>query len=212
MRTRIKICGVTSPKEAALVVEAGADALGLIFAPSPRRVSFEQAREILADVPTFVARVAVFVDPSSYEVEAALRLGCVPQFCGEEQPEFCDGVTPGPYLKVFHVDTGGEANASVAVERFAVRYPRAGLLFDARVDGRRGGTGTTFDWGVVREIALRRKIVVSAGLRPENVGGCIRQVRPYAVDVRSGVETNAHKDPARIAAFVRAVREADAET
>jgi phosphoribosylanthranilate isomerase len=210
-RTRIKICGLTTPREAAMAVDAGADAVGVILAPSPRRVSFERAREIVQAVPAFVSRIGVFVDPPADEVEQAVRAGFLPQFCGDESPEFCERHGGGSYIRVFHVDPQAAQEPEV-IERFAERHPRATLLFDTRAPGARGGTGTTFAWEAVRAIAARRRVIVSGGLTPENVGACVRSVRPYAVDVRSGVERGGVKDPERVSAFVRAVREADAES
>lgn len=208
-RTRVKICGIAAPEEALLAVDAGADALGMILAESLRRVSIERVREIVRAIPAFVSPVAVFVDPSFEEVREAEHIGCVPQFCGDESPEECERAATRSYIKVCRVDTkNAEAQA---LARCADLYPRATLLFDSHVAGKHGGTGIAFDWDIVREIAARRRVIVSGGLTPENVGACVRRVRPYAVDVRSGVETNGKKDPERIAAFVRAVREADAQ-
>lgn len=208
-RTRVKICGIVAPDEALLAVDAGVDALGMILAESPRRVSIERVREIVRAIPAFVSPVAVFADPSFAQVEEALRIGCVPQFCGEEPPEICERAAAGAYIKVCRVDTNNADSALVA--RCAAAYPRATLLFDSHVGRLRGGTGVTFDWEVLRTLCARRRVIVSGGLTPENVRECVRRLRPYAVDVRSGVETNGHKDPKRIAAFIGAVREADAQ-
>jgi len=193
-----------------MAVEAGADALGMIFADSPRRISMERAREIAAAVPALFPLVAVFVDPYRASVEAALGLGAVPQFCGDESPEDCERAAPGAYIKVFHMDPK-VGNASEIAER-TTSYPRATPLFDTRVPGRRGGTGLSFDWELVRDIAQQRPAIVSGGLTPENVGACVRAIRPYAVDVRSGVEVEGSKDYERMRAFVAAVREASAES
>jgi phosphoribosylanthranilate isomerase len=208
-RTRVKICGITTVDEALFTVDAGVDALGMILADSPRRVSIERVQEIVRAIPAFTTSVAVFADTSFAQVSDAIRVGCVPQFCGDESPEECEKVAAGAYVKVCRVDMKN-ADADV-IARFADRYPRATLLFDSHVAGLRGGTGTVFDWDLVRAVATRRRVIVSGGLTPENVGECLRRLRPYAVDVRSGVETNGKKDPERIAAFVRAVREADAQ-
>ena len=208
-RTRVKICGITTAEEAVLAIDAGADAIGVILADSPRRVSLERAREIARGIPAFVCTVAVFVDPTFAQVDEAVRIGCVPQFCGGESPEECERAAPGSYIKVCRVDVKNADAAAIAA--YAERYPRATLLFDSHVAGKHGGTGIAFAWESVRAIAALRRVIVSGGLTPENVGECVRCVRPYAVDVRSGVETNGQKDPERIAAFVRAVREADAQ-
>jgi len=181
----------------------------MIFAASPRRISIERAREIAAVVPAFISLVAVFVDPARALVDEAREMGCIPQFSGDESPEFCEGATEGAYIKVFHLDPLGTGPGDV--ER-AARYPRATPLFDTRVQGLHGGTGVSFDWERVRGIARARPVIVSGGLTPENVGACVRSVHPHAVDVRSGVESGGKKDFERMSAFVQAVREASAES
>jgi phosphoribosylanthranilate isomerase len=219
LRTRVKICGCTSAADIALAVDAGADAVGVILAErSERRVGIERFRDIAHAVPAFVQLVAVFVDPPASLVDEALKSGAIPQFHGDEPAEACEAFAAGPYLKAFHV-----AESQSAVEPrlaygtdhfagFARPYEHATWLFDAAGDdGRSGGTGRTFAWEVARQLAAQRRFVVSGGLTPQNVGDCVRTVRPYAVDVRSGVETNGVKDPEKVRAFVRAVREADAE-
>lgn len=210
-RTRIKFCGITSPSEAALAVDAGADAVGMILAPSPRRIGLDQARSIAAAVPAFVELFAVFVNPEESDVRRLAALGARPQFHGQEPPAFCETVAAGAYLKAYHVqaDSGLDARR---VETFAESFPRATLLFDSASDGQAGGTGIAFGWEPLRGLASRRRIVVSGGLTPGNVGECIRAARPYGVDVRSGIETGGEKDVEKMHAFVRAVREADAQT
>ncbi|HTW84937.1 MAG TPA: phosphoribosylanthranilate isomerase [Candidatus Sulfotelmatobacter sp.] len=210
MRTRIKICGCTSVAEALLAVDAGADAVGVLLAEeSPRRVSMHVLHEIAAAIPALTALVAVFVDPPSGLVDEALKVGATPQFHGFESAETCEVFAAGPYLKAYHlrpdrIPSGPEFAA------FARPFAHATWLFDtAGADGRSGGTGRVFDWRAARQLAGERRFVVSGGLTPANVGECVRLVRPYAVDVRSGVETDGAKDPDKIRAFVRAVREAD---
>lgn len=200
-----------SAQDAALAVDAGADAVGVILAEeSPRRASIEQLHAIAQAIPALVALVAVFVDPPSSLVDEALKVGAIPQFHGNESPDVCEAFAAGPYLKAYHVDPSVEPSPE-AFERFARPYEHATWLFDtARADGRSGGTGTTFPWSAARVLAGRRRIVISGGLNPENVAACVRTALPYAVDVRSGVETNGVKDPRKIRAFIRAVHEADA--
>jgi phosphoribosylanthranilate isomerase len=193
-----------------LAISAGADAVGVILAEaSPARASIEQLHEIAQTVPAFVSLVAVFVDPPSPLVDEALKVGAIPQFHGDEPADSCEAFAAGPYLKAFHV----RAEMPPTPEEFArVAHPftHATWLFDtARANGRSGGTGATFPWKLARELAGERRIVISGGLTPENVGACVRAVRPFAVDVRSGVETNGVKDPEKIRAFICAVREAD---
>lgn len=209
-RTRIKFCGITSPQEAALAVDAGADAIGVILKEtSPRFVSLEQAHAVVRSLPAFIQCLAVVGDPDERTLAGIGAMGAVPQFHGDEPPDVCERAA-GPYVKAFHVDAQTEPDPS-AIEAFAKRYLRATLLFDSQAGGRRGGTGRVFLWDPLRETAARRRIIVSGGLTPQNVGDCIRAVRPYAVDVRSGIETGDRKDPEKMRAFVRAVKEADAQ-
>ncbi|HWT05236.1 MAG TPA: phosphoribosylanthranilate isomerase [Xanthomonadales bacterium] len=211
MRTRVKICGCTSVADVALAVDAGADAVGVILAErSERRVGIERFRDIAQSVPALTTLVAVFVDPPASLVDEALHAGAVPQFHGDESAEACESVAAGPYLKAFHI----EANRAYDADAFAQRarpYAHATWMFDtAGASGLSGGTGRTFTWEIARRLAGERRFVVSGGLTPENVGACVRAARPYAVDVRSGVETNGMKDPEKVRAFVRAVRDAEA--
>ncbi len=194
-----------------MAVDAGADAVGVILAEvSPRRVSIERLREIAAAVPALITVIGVFVDPPSALVDEALKAGAIPQFHGEEPAESCEAFAPGPYLKAYHVREG-RVPARERFDAFARPYEHATWLFDtADEGGRSGGVGRTFDWNLAKDLGVGRHFVVSGGLTPENVGECVRAVRPYAVDVRSGVETNGTKDAAKVRAFVAAVREADA--
>lgn len=194
-----------------MVVEAGADAVGVILAErSPRRVPLFRLAEIALHVPALVTLVAVFVDPPSSLVDEALKVGAIPQFHGDEPPEACESFAAGPYLKAYHV-RAGDAASPEAFEAYARPYEHATWLFDtAAGSGSSGGTGRTFDWSIVPQLRGNRAVVISGGLTPENVGACVRAVRPYAVDVRSGVETNGVKDRAKVRAFVEAVRDADA--
>jgi len=205
--TKVKICGCTSVADAEGAVAAGADLVGMIFAASARRISFEQAAHIAAAVPEDVAIVGVFIDPSVDELAKALD--AVPrmqlQFSGSEAPELCAS-TGAPYVKVFHIDAGPFDLDSL---RARVRRYDGIAMFET-ASAARGGSGQTFAWPLIEPLNGERKIAISGGLTPENVGACVRAVRPYAVDVRTGVETADTKDPAKMRAFVRAVREADA--
>jgi len=209
-RTRIKFCGMTSPGEIALAVDAGADAVGVILADSPRRVPLDALPVLSLAVPPFVAKVAVVVEPSDEELAEALRWGYTLQFSGAESPERCSRVGhTSPYVKVFHVksDQRYDADDVAALEA----YRGALWQFETRVAGASGGTGVPFAWRVVEPLARTRALVVSGGLTPHNVGECIGLVRPYAVDVRGGVETDGMKDPEKMRDFVNAVRAADAQ-
>ncbi len=197
-------------RDAELAVECGVDAIGVIFtALSPRAVTLEQGREIAASVPAYVTLVGVFVDPAVVDVDQARAAGFTPQFSGNESAELCETGAAGTYIKVQHVTPDTSAAAVADFARVAGPFLHATWMFDTAVDGKRGGTGRTFDWAVARQIAAERHVIISGGLTPENVGSCIRRVRPYGVDVRSGVETGGVKDRNKMRAFVRAVKEAD---
>jgi phosphoribosylanthranilate isomerase len=207
VRTRVKICGITSPRDAQAAARLGADAIGLVFyEPSPRHVTIAQANAIAGSVPPFVARVALFVNPAADTVRAVLDGGGIDllQFHGEEEPGFCAqfGV---PYLKAVRVRKGLNLLECLSPFRGA-----AGWLLDAYRPDYYGGTGETFDWGVI-PAGLERPVVLSGGLTVGNVAEAVRRVRPWAVDVSSGVESaKGVKDADRIAAFIEGVRNADA--
>ena len=217
MQTRIKICGITRVDDGVAAAHAGADAIGLVFwAGTPRVVAVERARAIVAALPPFVSVVGLFVDPAADHVRATLA--AVPldllQFHGSEPPEFCRGFGRR-YLKAIPVSAGAKAAGLIEC---AQRYgDAAGLLFDAPpAEGLPGGTGRTFDWSTLPK-GLPQPVVLSGGLSAVNVAEAIRRVRPSAVDVSSGVEARdaagqpikGVKDPARIAAFIEEVRNAD---
>lgn len=168
-------------------------------------------RALVRSVPPFVAVVGVLVNPGPAFVAEILALGCIPQFSGDETPEFCAAVGHGRYLKALHFERGA-AYTTVSAEAMAGRYPEADLLFDSRSGALYGGTGTAFSWPLVEAIARRRRVIVSGGLVPENVAAAVAAVRPFAVDVRSGVESDGVKDRSKMREFVRAVRETDEGT
>jgi phosphoribosylanthranilate isomerase len=206
MRTRIKICGITRPEDAQAAAAQGADAIGLVFyRPSPRSVTLERARSIATQTPPFVATVAVFVNPSREEVEQVIRECGVTllQFHGEEPPEFCAAFSH-PYIKAARIRPGLDLIKYLA--------PYAGArawMLDAFHDDLWGGTGGVFDWSLVPE-GMTRPIILSGGLAADNVADAVRHVRPYAVDVSSGVEVSKGiKDTAKIAAFIGAVKNED---
>ena len=207
-RTRIKICGITNAEDAAAAVAAGADAVGVVFAASPRQVTPAQAAAALAVVPPAVARVGVFVDASAEEVAAAVSacgLTAV-QFCGAESPEDCDSVAV-PVIRTVAIgmDFGLEA-----AEPF--RGHVAALLLDTFHADKAGGTSQTFDWQSLGTVPGWAPLFVAGGLTPDNVGACIAALHPYAVDASSGVECSpGHKDHAKLSAFCAAVRAADLE-
>jgi phosphoribosylanthranilate isomerase len=206
MRTRIKICGITRLQDAEAVAQSGADAIGFIFwKNSPRYIEPASARSLVRAVGPFVATVGVFVNPARDEVEHARQEAgiSVLQFHGEETPAFC-GAFGMPYIKAFKVGQQGDLIKSTEAYGEA-----AGWLFDAYDEKRVGGTGETFDWDRI-PASLSRPLVLSGGLSPSNIVAAVRKLRPYAVDVSSGVETGKGiKDAAKIAAFVQGVRNAD---
>jgi len=205
MNTRVKICGITRVEDMVVCARAGADAIGLVFYPSsPRCVDIGRAQAIIRRLPPFVTRVGLFVDPAVETVEtaqAALHFDLL-QFHGDEPAEFCNrfGI---PYLKAVRVQPG------LDLVQYAARYRHAqGLLLDAFVAGAPGGTGQTFDWALIPP-DLPLPVVLSGGLTPDNVGEAIETVKPWAVDVSSGVEAaKGIKDAAKIAAFMQGVRNA----
>jgi phosphoribosylanthranilate isomerase len=206
LRTRVKICGITRPGDAEAAARAGADAIGLVFyPPSPRFLSVERAREIRAALPPFVQAVALFVNPDAAQVAQVIgRLHpAMLQFHGEETPEFCAQFGL-PYLKACRVAPG------VDLLKYLQPFSAAsGWLLDAHV-AEYGGVGAGFDWSLV-PARLERPLVLSGGLASGTVGQAVRRLRPWAVDVSSGVESaKGIKDAAKIAAFIAEVRNADA--
>ncbi len=204
--TRIKICGITREQDLHTAAACGADAIGLVFYDkSPRHVSAAQAAELARAVPPFLTVVGLFVNPAAEfvrDVLAQVPLDVL-QFHGEEEPAFCEQFGR-PYLKAIRVRSG------VDLLQCASRYVGAqGLLLDAYVEGMQGGTGESFDWALIPH-DLPLPVILSGGLHAGNVAAGIRQVRPYAVDVSSGVEAaKGIKDAAKVAAFIKEVRDVD---
>ena len=207
MRTRVKICGITRVEDAQAAAAHGADAIGLIFyRPSPRCVSLGHARDIVISTPPFVATVAVFVKPSRDEVERVIGECGVTllQFHGDEPPEFCSGFSR-PYIKAARIRPG------LDLLKYLSPYGAAAAwMLDAYHEDLWGGTGGSFDWGLVPE-RMARPTILSGGLTAGNVAGAIRRTQPYAVDVSSSVEeSKGIKDAAKIAGFIGAVKHEDA--
>lgn len=205
-RTRIKICGLTREADVDAAVEAGADAVGFVlYAKSPRHVEIACAAALAARLPAFVTPVALFVNAAGAEIDAALQ--AIPhvllQFHGDEPPEACRA-WHRPYLRAARM------TPDLDLLDFATRFSdAAGLLLDAHVDGY-GGGGKVFDWSLVPS-AVPRPVVLSGGLHAGNVGLGVQKLRPWAVDVSSGVESaKGIKDAAAMRRFCDAVREADA--
>ena len=208
MRVRSKICGITRVEDALATVEAGADAIGLVFyAKSPRAVSVEQAAEIVQALPPFVTSVGLFVNMPREQLLAVLQQ--VPldllQFHGDESPAECEGYGR-PYIKALRVRPGEDLAAAMAPYAGA-----RGILLDTFVEGVPGGTGAAFDWSLVPQ-GVAKPIILAGGLEAHNVAAAIRQVRPYAVDVSGGVEASKGiKDAGKIRAFVKSVRDAQCD-
>jgi phosphoribosylanthranilate isomerase len=200
-RIRVKICGITRPEDAGTASLLGADALGLVFyPPSPRSVNVERARAIARNLPPFVTRVGLFVNAPADDVRRVLDV--VPldllQFHGDELPSYC--VHFGrPYIKAVRMRPGLDLE-----EVCRVHADAAGLLVDSYQPGVPGGTGRAFDWQSIPR-GLAKPIILAGGLSAENVSLAIRRVRPYAVDVSGGVESEKGiKDPEKVRAFLRA--------
>lgn len=208
LRTRVKICGVTRIEDALLACELGADAIGMVMTPtSPRCVSIEQARAIRDALPAFVDAVVLTHDLSTERVRAIID-GVRPdlvQFHGMEDAAFCEsfGIR---YVKAIGMD--GDVDVRVIVKS----HPHAsGFVLDGHPPGQQGGRGKVFDWSRIPS-DLGRPILLAGGLNPSNVGDAIRRVRPWAIDLASGIEASPGiKDAAKLRAFFAAVRAVDAE-
>ncbi|MGQ9823734.1 MAG: phosphoribosylanthranilate isomerase [Desulfotomaculales bacterium] len=196
--TWVKICGIQDVETALWAVRSGADALGFVFAPSRRRVTPDQVRQIAAVLPASTVKVGVFVNEPVEEVRRITRfcrLDAV-QLHGAESPEYCRRLNL-PIIKAFRVR---EENDLAEIDGYDV----AAVLLDAYIPGKEGGTGECFNWFLARKLPLscRRKVILAGGLNSQNVQAAIRIARPYGVDVSSGVETGGQKDREKIRAFL----------
>ncbi len=196
---RVKICGITRIEDARAVVDAGGDAIGLVFAPSPRRVSRDGASAIVASLPPFVLPVGVFVSESASEIRETARV-CRLLAAQVHRPLSEQEVRA--HVGLFVVQAcriGSRADADAAT-----RASGDAILLDARVEGLAGGTGRAFDWTLLAGVRFSRAVVLAGGLTPKNVAAAIRAVRPAAVDVSSGVEASPGvKDAEAVREFVR---------
>ena len=196
--TRVKICGITNLDDALAAVDAGADALGFVFfEKSPRNVNPMQASAIIAKLPPFVQTVGLFVN------EEAERVNWTADFCGldviqlhgDEEPDYCPEIRRR-VIKAFRVK---DAASLVSLQRYRV----AGILLDAWSPAAPGGTGETFNWGLAKDAAECGRLILAGGLTPDNVRGAVEQVKPYAVDVSSGVEAApGKKDRDKVREFI----------
>ncbi|HEY0267861.1 MAG TPA: phosphoribosylanthranilate isomerase [Methyloradius sp.] len=202
---RVKICGITRLEDAFSAVELGADAIGLNFyAASPRKVTLEQAKAIVANMPPFITMVGLFVNAAPQELVTTFEyvgLDLI-QFHGDETPEQC-GQYGLPYIKAIRV------KSDTNLVQYEADFKEAkALLLDTYTEGVVGGTGQVFDWSLIPN-TLKKPIILAGGLTPDNVQQAIEQVHPYAVDVSGGVEASKGiKDAAKIAAFMRGVNNA----
>ncbi|MEW6183673.1 MAG: phosphoribosylanthranilate isomerase [Bacillota bacterium] len=208
---RVKICGFQDLETAKAAADAGADAIGFVFAPSRRRITPETAREIIAKLPPFVTTVGVFVNEqvkTVREVAAFCHLDAV-QLHGAEPPDYCRRLGLR-VIKAFGVrretvqDGTGPDLSVVSGEDFRAfdAYPVNAILLDTYIPGKTGGTGESFDWKVLAGKRFPAPFILAGGLNPENVAAAVRSVRPYAVDVSSGVETDGRKDKAKVLQFI----------
>jgi len=211
--TRVKICGIRDKTHALAAVEAGADFIGLVFAPSQRQVSPQKALplvEVVRGLRSRPAVVGVFVNAAAQEVNHIAdycQLDWV-QLSGDETWQYCQELKKA-IIKVIHVSSGQKTDEILAdIETGYQLLPEKELvcLLDSRVGGAYGGTGQVFNWQLAREVSVRFPVMIAGGLTPANVGQLVREVQPWGVDVSTGVESNGLKDASKIRAFVKAVR------
>lgn len=200
MRTRVKICGFTRAEDAVIAAGLGVDAIGLVFyPPSPRNVAIEQAVAITQALPAFVSVVGLFVDAEPEFIKNVLSqvsIDCL-QFHGEESPEACR-LYGKPFIKAIRMKA--DTNLSELAKQYA---DAAGLLLDAYHPGIQGGTGNAFDWELIKNQG-KLPIILAGGLSPDNAELAVQQVRPYALDVSSGVEAEKGiKDATKMAEFIK---------
>jgi len=213
--TRIKICGLSEIQHVLAAAEAGADFLGLVFAPSRRQVSIKKALQLVeavCHVKTRPAMVGIFVNSTADEINRIAdycRLDRV-QLSGDENWDYCQKIER-PIIKAVHVSN--TSTADEIISEIAIGYrllPQKNLicLLDSKVGDTYGGTGQAFDWKLARKISARFPLLIAGGLTATNVGRLVKKTQPWGVDVSSGVETGGQKDTAKIEAFIKAVRTA----
>ena len=204
---RVKICGITHPEDASEAVKQGADALGFIFAPSPRRVVPELARDMIQRLPPFIQTVGVFVDEDLATIRDIVNYCGLDrvQLHGNESPEFCRELMPRT-LKAFRLK---DTSSLLPIRTYKGEV--GAILLDTYQRGLRGGTGKTFDWALaIKAKEFGMPVILSGGLKPSNIAQAISTVRPDAVDVNSGVEMSpGKKSPALMKALMEVIREMD---
>ena len=216
--TWVKICGISDVVSAIAASQAGTDYLGMVFTASRRQVSPENALKIVAavrllDSPPQI--VGVFVNQPAAEVNQIAdycQLDWV-QLSGDENWDYCTQIEK-PLIKVFHISMNAR-HAEIATEvwkGYSLLPPRQLIcLLDSAVEGAYGGTGTPVNWQVAKAVAAKFSVIIAGGLTPDNVGELLQEIKPWGVDVSSGVETNGKKDLAKIKAFIEKVRKFDLE-
>ncbi len=216
--TKVKICGLSEIEHALVAGKAGADFLGLVFAPSRRQVSPQKALLLVEAIHSLENRpavVGVFVNSTAEEVNHVAkhcRLDWV-QFSGDESWDYCREIEK-PLIKVIHVSTGQKTDeilTNIEMGYQLLSKNELVCLLDSQVRDTYGGTGQVFNWQVAAEVSARFPVLVAGGLTPTNVGQLVKKVQPWGVDVSTGVETNGQKDPLKIRAFIQVVRKAETE-
>ena len=214
--TRVKICGIRNKTHALAAVEAGADFIGLVLAPSPRQVTLAQVQKITSAIKEYsrtIQVVGIFVNmPAALVNKSAhyCNLDWV-QLSGDEPWDYCQQIEK-PIIKVIRIKPGQEPQQicqCLAMGAKLLANQRHIYLLDSRAKDKYGGTGIAFDWSLAKQSARQFPVIIAGGLTPENAGEVIKMIAPWGVDVSSGVEVNGTKDTGKIRAFIEAVRRAD---
>ena len=203
---KVKICGITNIEDALLAIGFGADALGFVFAPSPRQITPEQVQGIINQLPGFIYKVGVFVDSTMetvHDIKSKCNLDLV-QLHGSESPEYCEAISTD-VIKSFQVK-------DETILKILPNYKVKAYLLDSYHAKLKGGTGNSFNWSIARKAKEYGPIILSGGLNPDNIRQAIAAVRPFAVDVSSGLEAKpGKKDPDKLRDFLKAVKEIQPE-